>query len=115
MVLMFRELLFRRRMFRGALGRVHRRLAMPRVPPPLEERPTVLLSFGQAVRQARKAKGLSQEAFADRCGIDRSYMGGVERGERNIALVNIEKIVRALDMQPSQFFRALDEPATPHT
>jgi hypothetical protein len=37
-------------------------------------------------------------------------MGGVERGERNIALVNIEKIVTALKLQPSEFFRALDKP-----
>jgi transcriptional regulator with XRE-family HTH domain len=51
---------------------------------------------------------LSQEAFADECGIDRSYMGGVERGERNVALVNIEKIIKGLDMQPSEFFKALD-------
>ena len=68
----------------------------------------MLISFGSAVRQYRKARGLSQEAFADECGIDRSYMGGVERGERNVALVNIEKIIKALDMQPSEFFKALD-------
>jgi len=58
----------------------------------------------------RKSRGLSQEAFADECGIDRSYMGGVERGERNIALINVEKIVTALDLQPSEFFKALDKP-----
>ncbi|WP_245951483.1 helix-turn-helix domain-containing protein [Paracidovorax anthurii] len=70
----------------------------------------MLLAFGRAVRQARKAQGFSQEAFADRCGIDRSYMGCVERGERNLALVNIEKIVKALGMNPSEFFKLLDEP-----
>jgi hypothetical protein len=37
-------------------------------------------------------------------------MGGVERGERNVALVNIEKIIKGLDMQPSEFFKALDRP-----
>lgn len=83
---------------------------MPRVPPPLEERPAVLLAFGRAVREARKARGFSQEAFADRCGIDRSYMGCVERGERNLALVNIDKIINALGMPPSEFFKALDKP-----
>jgi len=67
-----------------------------------------LTAFGKAVRQLRKARGFSQEAFADECGIDRSYMGGVERGERNIALINIGKIVTALGMQPSEFFKALD-------
>lgn len=85
---------------------------MPRVPPPLENRPAVLLAFGMAVRQQRKAQGLSQENFADRCGIDRSYMGGVERGERNLALVNVDKIIQALGMKPSEFFKALDKP--PH-
>ena len=86
---------------------------MTRPASPIEERPPVLIAFGEAVRRYRKAKGLSQEAFADAAGIDRSYMGGVERGERNIALVNVEKIVSALDMQPSDFFSALDKPAEP--
>lgn len=70
----------------------------------------MLLAFGKAVRQARKAQGYSQEDFADRCGIDRSYMGSVERGERNLALVNIEKIIQALGLAYSEFFKALDVP-----
>jgi transcriptional regulator with XRE-family HTH domain len=82
---------------------------MTRAAIPIEERPSVLIAFGEAVRRYRKAKGLSQEAFADACGIDRSYMGGVERGERNIALLNVEKILLALGMQPSEFFKALDQ------
>lgn len=69
-----------------------------------------LVAFGAAVRQQRKTRGYSQEAFGDECGIDRSYMGGIERGEHNLALVNILKIIRALGMQPSEFFQALDEP-----
>jgi transcriptional regulator with XRE-family HTH domain len=68
----------------------------------------VLLAFGRAVRQVRKNRGFSQEAFADLCGIDRSYMGCVERGESNLALVNIEKIVRALNMPLSEFFKFVD-------
>lgn len=83
---------------------------MARNPPPPEDRQPILLAFGAAVRQYRKSLGFSQEAFADECGIDRSYMGGVERGERNIALVNIEKIITALKFQPSEFFKALDKP-----
>ena len=70
-----------------------------------------LVRFGEAVRQQRKARGYSQEAFGDACGIDRSYMGGIERGEHNLALVNILKIVQALGVQPSEFFRDLDKPA----
>lgn len=69
----------------------------------------LLGAFGAAVRQYRKERGYSQEAFGDLCGIDRSYMGGIERGERNPALVNIMKIVQALDMKPSEFFKALDD------
>ena len=68
----------------------------------------MLLAFGRAVRQVRKNRGFSQEAFADLCGIDRSYMGCVERGESNLALVNIEKIVRALNMPLSEFFKFVD-------
>lgn len=67
-----------------------------------------MLAFGRAVRQVRKNRGFSQEAFADLCGIDRSYMGCVERGESNLALVNIEKIVRALNMPLSEFFKFVD-------
>lgn len=51
----------------------------------------------------------SQEAFGDTCGIDRSYVGGIERSEHNLALVNILKIMAALNMQPSEFFKALDK------
>ncbi|QJP72087.1 helix-turn-helix domain-containing protein [Burkholderia glumae] len=69
----------------------------------------LLESFGAAVRQYRKERGYSQEAFGHACGIDRSYMGGIERGEHNLALVNIMKIVRALNMKPSEFFKALDD------
>jgi len=69
-----------------------------------------LVQFGQAVRQHRKSKGYSQEAFGDVCGIDRSYMGGIERGEHNLALINILKIISALELQPSEFFKAMDYP-----
>lgn len=48
--------------------------------------------FGQRVRELRKRKGLSQEALALACDLDRSYIGGVERGERNISLLNIHRI-----------------------
>jgi transcriptional regulator with XRE-family HTH domain len=69
-----------------------------------------LVLFGESVRRYRKERGYSQEAFGDACGIDRSYMGGIERGEHNLALLNILKIVAALGMQPSEFFRAMDRP-----
>ena len=83
---------------------------MARKPLPSEERPLVLTTFGAAVRRYRMERGFSQEAFADECGIDRSYIGGVERGERNPSLVNVARIVAALKMQPSEFFKAMDKP-----
>lgn len=56
----------------------------------------VLLTFGERVRELRKAKGLSQEELAMACDLDRTYVGGVERGERNVSLINIEKLSLAL-------------------
>ena len=72
------------------------------------DRSPVLKAFGQAVRASRKAQGFSQEGFAHYFGLDRSYMGGVERGERNVTLANMERIIAALHMKPSEFFLALD-------
>lgn len=81
---------------------------MPSHPAQKESKRKELIAFGAAVRDARRARGYSQEAFGDVCGMDRSYMGGIERGEHNIALLNILKIIEALGMKPSEFFRALD-------
>jgi len=75
---------------------------------PSKERHPVLTAFGETVRRRRKEQGFSQEAFGDACGIDRSYMGGIERGEHNLALINIMKIVETLGLQPSEFFSDLD-------
>lgn len=72
------------------------------------DRSPVLKAFGQAVRECRSARGFSQEGFAHYCGLDRSYMGGVERGERNVTLANMERIIAALHMKPSEFFLTLD-------
>ncbi|UOO89773.1 helix-turn-helix domain-containing protein [Vitreoscilla massiliensis] len=55
-----------------------------------------LIAFGEKVRQIRKEKGLSQEALADLAGIDRSYMGHIERGDQNITLTKIHQIADAL-------------------
>ncbi|WPB57371.1 helix-turn-helix transcriptional regulator [Xylophilus sp. GOD-11R] len=81
---------------------------MPTPPIAKTQKPLVLVAFGEAVRHHRKAQGLSQEAFADQCGIDRSYMGGIERGERNVALLNVAKIVTSLGLEFSELFGALD-------
>ena len=64
----------------------------------------VKTAFGRRVRALRKRAGLSQEQLALKCGLDRTYVGGVERGERNISIVNIEKIARALDLSLKDLF-----------
>jgi transcriptional regulator with XRE-family HTH domain len=64
----------------------------------------VRVRFGKALRRRRQKLGVSQEEFADHCGLDRTYVGGIERGERNVALVNIEKIAGALKIRLSELF-----------
>lgn len=68
-----------------------------------------LQRFGRSVRQLRISQGLSQEAFSDACGLDRTYIGGVERGERNISFVNIQKISHALDVPASTLFKEVEK------
>jgi len=58
----------------------------------------VKAAFGLRVRELRTLRGWSQEHLAARVGLDRSYVGGVERGERNISIENIAKIARAFDV-----------------
>lgn len=60
-------------------------------------------SFGQKVRQFRNLKMLSQEELAELCGLHRTYVGSVERGERNITLKNAEKIAKALEQPLASF------------
>ena len=60
--------------------------------------------FGDRVRELRKQKDLSQEALALACDLDRTYIGGVERGERNISLINIHKIADALNVSTRELF-----------
>lgn len=61
--------------------------------------------FGNRVRQLRKDRGWSQEDFAFRVGLDRSYIGGVERGERNISLENIELVAATLQVSLAELFK----------
>jgi len=58
----------------------------------------ILIVFGRRVRELRKDAGWSQEEFADEVGLDRTYIGGIERGERNLALRNIHRIAQTFDM-----------------
>jgi DNA-binding XRE family transcriptional regulator len=67
----------------------------------------ILQEFCQRVRQLRKERGYSQEGFAGACGLDRTYMGGIERGERNVALRNIQVIARTLKISLSELVKGL--------
>jgi len=73
----------------------------------MSARPGILDRFGNRVRELRKARGLSQEAFAEKCALDRTYISGIERGRRNVALCNIDAIARALGVSISELTRGL--------
>ncbi|HEX8222493.1 MAG TPA: helix-turn-helix transcriptional regulator [Allosphingosinicella sp.] len=60
--------------------------------------------FGARMRELRKTRGLSQEALAFACGLDRSYLGAIERGEKNVSLINIHRIAEALEAAPAELF-----------
>lgn len=63
--------------------------------------------FGARVRALRVARGLSQEELAQKAELHRTYVGGIERGERNISLVNIEKLAAALDVTLDSLMRGI--------
>lgn len=73
----------------------------------MEEKQKILLSFGNKIRELRKAKGLSQEAFASLCDLDRTYISGIERGVRNISLANISLLAEALGISLSELMEGL--------
>ena len=67
----------------------------------------ILTRFGNKVRRLRVQKGItSQMELAFKVGLDRTYIGGIERGERNVALKNIEKIARALGIGIDELFKS---------
>lgn len=59
---------------------------------------------GQRIKELRTKQGLSQEEFAFRCELDRTYITSLEKGKRNISLTNLEKIAKAFNMTLSEFF-----------
>lgn len=64
-----------------------------------------LICLGKSIREKRMTLGLSQEALADKAGLDRSYLGGIERGEHNIAIINLVKIAKALGISSSELLQ----------
>lgn len=63
--------------------------------------------LGSRIRELRKAKGLSQEKFSFQCNLDRTYIASIELGKRNISVINIEKIAKALGITISELFKGL--------
>ena len=64
-----------------------------------------IVKFGLKVRELRMVKKISQEEFASIAGMHRTYIGGIERGERNVTLTTIHKIATALNVQPYQLLK----------
>lgn len=63
-----------------------------------------LKNIGNNIRRLRTERGYSQEGFADAVSLHRTYMGGIERGERNLSALNLLKIIRKLDVHPNEIF-----------
>lgn len=70
----------------------------------MDSKQEILIKFGQRLREIRKEKGLSQEKLAHKADLHRTYIGMVERAEKNITLINIEKIANALEVNINQLF-----------
>lgn len=66
-----------------------------------------LAALGQQIRRLREAKNISQEEFAAQAGLDRAYYGGIERGERNVAALNLIKIAVTLGLEVGELFPSL--------
>jgi transcriptional regulator with XRE-family HTH domain len=64
----------------------------------------IRIRFGRAIRRVREDQQITQEEAAERCGLHRTYYSGVERGVRNISLVNIERISKGLRVSMSELF-----------
>lgn len=71
-----------------------------------------LLIFGSHLRDLRQAQGITQEALAERAGLHPTYIGGIERGERNLGLSNLLKLAAALGVRPSVLLSIFDEGAS---
>ena len=65
--------------------------------------------FAQNLRRVREERNLSQEALADAAGLHRTYVGSVERGERNISIDNIERLANAVGLSPAEMLEVIEQ------
>jgi transcriptional regulator with XRE-family HTH domain len=72
-----------------------------------DNQPTIQSKLGFRIKALRKEKGYYQEKFASLCGLHRTYIGCLERGERNITIANIQKISNSLNISLSNLFKDL--------
>lgn len=75
----------------------------------MDSKQNILIKFGERVREIRKKKGFSQEELADKADLHRTYIGMIERAEKNITLLNIEKIANALDVNIKELLAINDK------
>jgi transcriptional regulator with XRE-family HTH domain len=71
----------------------------------------LLTALGQRIRELRLKRGYSQESFADICGVHRTFMGTIERGESNLSFSNLHKVAKALGITLSQLLSGLEKRA----
>lgn len=74
-----------------------------------EKEKQLLLQVGDAIRRCRRKQGLSQEVFARRAGIGRSYLASIERGEKNVAVLNFMKIAKGLGVEAADLLEWQEE------
>jgi len=75
-------------------------------PSPTHSGNPLLIAIGEAVRAERTALGMSQEMLALEAELDRSYVGGIERGEHNLTLINLQRIAQAMGLTPSDLLKS---------
>ncbi len=75
----------------------------------MTQKEPICQTFGRSVRRYRQSLGLSQEALADKANIHRTYIGGIERGERNPTLTMIQRIASALGVSPDKLLKSREE------
>ncbi|WP_369049540.1 helix-turn-helix domain-containing protein [Tenacibaculum sp. UWU-22] len=73
----------------------------------MDSKQDILIKFGERVREIRKEKGLSQEVLAHKADLHRTYIGMIERAEKNITLLNIKKIANALEISIKDIFNGI--------